>query len=384
MKTYLTNARLVLPDRIAADSALLLEDGVISAVNPEAGRADREIDINGLILMPGMIDLHCDSLEKEVEPRPNVFFPTEIAVSQADRRNALAGITTVFHALSFAEAELGVRNPAMAAQIVRIVRQRAVHGLVDNFVHCRYEITDPNSLEVVKELIAEGSVQLLSVMDHTPGQGQFKEIADYHAFLMKSYNRSAAEADRLIESKFDRSHKAFERLSLLAGEAASHGIRLASHDDDHPERVETLAKLGVVISEFPVNSEAARAAKQFGLHTIFGAPNVLRGKSQSGSMRALDAIREGTADCLCADYHPGTMLQAVLRLPEAAGINLPEAVRLVTANPAKAAGLTDRGEIAVGKRADLVAVGNDGGIHNIALVFVRGRKIFQAGSHGDA
>lgn len=383
MKTYLTKARVVLPDMVVADGALLLEDGIISAVNPETTRADREIDLQGLVLMPGMIDLHCDSLEKEVEPRPNVFFPADLAVAQADRRNALAGITTIFHALSFAEGELGVRNPAMAAKIARIVRQRQAFGLVANYVHCRYEITDPNSLDVIKELMVEGAVRLLSLMDHTPGQGQFKNIADYHSFLMKSYNRSAAEADSLIETKFNRSHQAFARLSHLAAEANRHDIPLASHDDDHPERVETLARLGVVISEFPVNRESAQAAKRLGLHTIFGAPNVLRGKSQNGSMRALDAVREGIADCLCADYHPGTMLPAVFRLPESAGISLAEAIRLVTVNPARAAGLADRGEIAVGKRADLVVAGEQGGIHHIVLVFVGGRKIFQAGTHGN-
>ena len=153
---------------------------------------------------------------------------------------------------------------------------------------------------------------------------------------------------------------------------------MASHDDDSPEKVEAVVAFGAAISEFPINLETARAARARGMATLFGAPNVLRGKSQSGSMRALDAVLEGVADCLCGDYSPAALLPSVLRLPELAGIGLHEAVALVTANPARAAGLNDRGRIAAGLRADLIAVKALGGLPQAEFVWVHGAPALSA------
>jgi len=181
-KELLTNCRLVLPDTVAENSSLLVEDGFISAIEPDGTEKTAILDLRGATLMPGMIDLHCDALEKEVEPRPNVLFPLDFAIAQADRRNAQAGITTVFHALSFAHGELGVRNRNMAADIARQVH---IYGqvMVDNRIHGRYEITDEESLPILFDLIEEGTLGLISMMDHTPGQGQFKDLAAYRDYL---------------------------------------------------------------------------------------------------------------------------------------------------------------------------------------------------------
>jgi alpha-D-ribose 1-methylphosphonate 5-triphosphate diphosphatase len=376
-RLYLTGARVVLPDAVLEDAAVLIEGDVIAAINPESGHGALAVDLRGKTLMPGMIDLHCDALEKEVEPRPNVHFPLDFACAQADKRNAAAGVTTVFHALSFANEELGVRNNAFAASVARAVHAWNPHGLIDNRVHCRYEVTDPTAPEILLELMAAGEVHLLSVMDHSPGQGQFKDIAAYRDYLARTYKKSAGELDALLENKLAQAEGAMERIRRLIGAAHERGIRVASHDDDTPEKVETLHGLGVGISEFPINLESAQAARERGMSTVFGAPNILRGKSQSGAMRALDAVKAGVADCLCADYHPAALIMAVFRLPELAGISLADAVRLVSANPARAAGLTDRGEIAVGKRADLVAVAHINGLAQASSVFSAGKPVFE-------
>ncbi|MBI5781261.1 MAG: alpha-D-ribose 1-methylphosphonate 5-triphosphate diphosphatase [Rhodocyclales bacterium] len=376
-RLYLTGARVVLPDAVLEDAAVLIEDDVIAAINPESGHGALAVDLRGKTLMPGMIDLHCDALEKEVEPRPNVHFPLDFACAQADKRNAAAGVTTVFHALSFANEELGVRNNAFAAAVARAVHAWNPHGLIDNRVHCRYEVTDPTAPEILLELMAAGEVHLLSVMDHSPGQGQFKDIAAYRDYLARTYKKSAGELDALLENKLAQAEGAMERIRRLIGAAHERGIRVASHDDDTPEKVETLHGLGVGISEFPINLESAQAARERGMSTVFGAPNILRGKSQSGAMRALDAVKAGVADCLCADYHPAALIMAVFRLPELAGISLADAVRLVSTNPARAAGLTDRGEIAVGKRADLVAVAHINGLAQASSVFSAGKLVFE-------
>ena len=377
-KLYLTGARVVLRDDVLDDAALLIEDGLITAINPSSGNGAPGIDLRGRTLMPGMIDLHCDALEKEVEPRPNVHFPLDFACAQADKRNAAAGVTTVFHALSFANEELGMRNNAFAASVARAVHAWNPHGLIDNRVHCRYEVTDPTAPEILLELMAADEMHLLSVMDHSPGQGQFKDIAAYRDYLARSYKKSAAELDAIVENKLAQADGAMSRIRRLIDAAKQNGIRIASHDDDTPEKIETLHGLGVGISEFPINLESARAARRLGMSTVFGAPNILRGKSQSGAIKALDAVQAGVADCLCADYHPAALIVAVFRLPELAGISLADSVRLVSANPARAAGLDDRGEIAVGKCADLISVAQVNGLVQASSVFSNGKLVYEA------
>ncbi|MEW5972487.1 MAG: alpha-D-ribose 1-methylphosphonate 5-triphosphate diphosphatase [Pseudomonadota bacterium] len=374
MPTYLTHARIVTADDVLEDAALLIENGMISAINPEVGPAHaREIKLDGRLLLPGLIDLHCDALEKEIEPRPSVHFPLDFAIGNADRRNAMAGITTVFHALSFANDELGVRNNEFAASIARAVHE--VHGelLVDNRVHCRYEVTDSTAPALLLKLLEQDAMHLLSFMDHTPGQGQFKSDTAYREYLSKTYKKSEAEIDALLAEKKAAGAGVEKRMQLLAEAAHARGVQVASHDDDTPEKVEMVTALGATISEFPINLETARAARTKGMATLFGAPNILRGKSQSGSMRALDAVIEGVADCLCADYAPAAMLPALLKLPGLAGISLPQAIALASRNPARAAGLHDRGSIAQGLRADLIAINTHTATPRVEGVWCQGQ-----------
>ncbi|MGD8938058.1 MAG: alpha-D-ribose 1-methylphosphonate 5-triphosphate diphosphatase [Gammaproteobacteria bacterium] len=376
--TYLTHARIVLNDEIIEDGSLLIEDGIISAINPDSVIGADIIDLKGKILMAGMIDLHCDALEKEVEPRPNVHFPLDFACAQADKRNAAAGITTVYHALSFAHEELGVRNNEFAAEVARAVHDWQSHALVDNRVHCRYEITDATGLPILKQLLNEDSMHMISMMDHTPGQGQFKDMAAYHNYLIQTYKKTADEVTVIVERKLEAAAGAFARMEELSQAAHAAGISVASHDDDSAERVETMSGIGADISEFPINLAAAQAAKTAGMSTIFGAPNILRGKSQSGSMKAIEAIHEGVADCLCGDYSPASLIVSVFRIAEQSDLDLPAAIRLVTSNPAKAARLADRGEIAIGTRADLIAVANPGGLAQVADVWSSGSLVYRA------
>jgi alpha-D-ribose 1-methylphosphonate 5-triphosphate diphosphatase len=177
---------------------------VISIASRRAPHARPAIEaepVAAFEVLPGMIDLHCDALEKEVEPRPNVHFPLDFACAQADKRNAAAGITTVYHALSFANAELGVRNNAFAAEVAHAVHAWQAHALVDNRVHARYEVTDPTAPAMLAELLECDELHLLSFMDHTPGQGQFKNIGAYRDFLARTYKKDAAEVDAILDAK---------------------------------------------------------------------------------------------------------------------------------------------------------------------------------------
>ncbi|NCN44241.1 MAG: alpha-D-ribose 1-methylphosphonate 5-triphosphate diphosphatase [Piscirickettsiaceae bacterium CG_4_9_14_3_um_filter_43_564] len=376
---YITNANIVLAEDVLTNASLLIENGLISAINPEnIPDQVQTVDAQGKTVMPGMIDLHCDALEKEVEPRPNVHFPIDFACAQADKRNAGAGITTVYHALSFANEELGVRNNQFAKEIAEAVHQFQPHALVDNRVHCRYEITDPTGLPILMELMEKRSMHLVSLMDHTPGQGQFKDLAAYKAYFGKSYQKSDAELDQFIAQKQQQAEGAMERVEQLVKMAHAQGISVASHDDDCKERVDTMTALGVDISEFPINMETAEYARAKGMKTIMGAPNILRGKSQSGSMRALDAVNAGVCDCLCADYSPATLIMAVFKLAEVSKLTLAQAIQLVTKNPAEAAKLHDRGVIEVGKRADIIMIANLDGLVQVSDVFVEGVLAFKA------
>lgn len=374
----LTHARVVLANDVHDDVAVLIEGERIAAIDPANCAGAVEIDLSGRVLMPGMIDLHCDAMEKEVEPRPGVHFPLAFACAQADKRNAAAGITTVFHALSFANHELGVRNNAFAADIARAVGDWQHHALIDNRVHARYEVTDHTAPPVLSDLLQHGHVHLISFMDHSPGQGQFRDVEAYRAYLSRTYKTDEAALDELLQRKAEAALGVMGRMEALAALARERGVAIASHDDDSPDKVRTVQGLGAVISEFPVNLETAQAARTQGLATLFGAPNILRGKSQSGNMRALDAVLAGVADCLCGDYSPAALLPSVLQLPDLAGISLAQAVALVTRNPARAAGLTDRGEIAAGQRADLVAVKLMGGLPQAERVWSAGRPALAA------
>ncbi len=380
MNFLITNARLVLADQVLEQASLLIEDSHIAAIgliDPIHAHGAQLIDLGNRYLLPGLIDLHADALEKDIEPRPNVHFPLDYAIVQADKRNAAAGITTVFHSLSFANAELGLRNNAMAADIVRAIHAFNGKGLVDNRVHTRYEITDPTALPVLLELLDEDSVHLLSIMDHTPGQGQFKDMRAYRDYLQNSYQKTEAETQSLIDDKLGQAEAAQIRVKQLIEHAHAKGVHVASHDDDCPDKIAELKGLNVHISEFPINLETARYAIEQGMTTIMGAPNILRGKSQSGSMKAQDAIEHGVARCLCSDYAPASLLTAVFMLVQRGVLELPEAVRLVSFNPAVALGMADRGEIAVGKRADLVCVEFLDDYPQVGQCWVKGRRVYQ-------
>jgi len=373
----LTNARIVLENAVEEQADLLIENGTIMAIGPTNTRNAERVDLQGCLLAPGLIDLHCDALEKEAEPRPGVHFPFAFACALADKRNAVAGITTVYHALSFANHELGVRNNDVAADLARAMARHQTSAMVDNRIHARYEVTDESAPEILNGLLAEGVLQMLSFMDHSPGQGQFRDVEAYRNYLAKTYRTTSDDADAILDQKRLAARGAMSRMKQLAEQVRHYGIPLASHDDDSPEKVAILKSLGAWISEFPINLKTAVAARENGLSTLFGAPNILRNASQSGNMKAIEAVQEQVADCLCSDYSPAALLPAVLYLAENGQLSLPQAFALVTRNPARATGLDDRGVIAPGKRADLIAIAGTGLLAHANRVWSRGKEVLR-------
>ena len=381
---WLSDFRIVLADRVIEGGALRIEDGVIVDIS-ETPVAHADIEGAGLILMPGMIDMHGDMIEREVEPRPNVRMPMELGLRDLDRRLANSGITTAYAAVSFSPGSTygHMRSYEFTSQMIRALRSHAADLLVDHRVHARFEVTFPAALSVVKELIAEGAVDLISLCDHTPGQGQYRDLAKQAEMAAKTKGISLEQAAENLQQRIrERQQSAgdlTETLRAIAQYCALHGVPLASHDDDTVQKVALMQGLGANISEFPVTLEAADEARRRGMVNAMGAPNALRGMSYSGNLSAREVHAAGLLDLLAADYHPSAMLPAVLVLAATDPHGLAGAVRLATLNPARSLGLEDRGEIRVGLRADLI-IADDAGVGHVRTTLSRGRVIYGDGS----
>lgn len=373
------DATVVGPAEVLDHASVRIEDGVIVEVRQgPLGGAGEVVDGRGRLLLPGFVDLHSDAIEKEIEPRPRTLFPVEFAIHELDKRLAACGVTTTFHSIAFADGEIGTRSSELAARIVAYVAERARALRVRTRIHARFEITDHGAVPVLTGLIDRGDVQLLSFMDHTPGQGQFREVTSFKAYYGTVYGKSDAELDGIIESKVrSRVEEAPRSVRTLLSHARGRALPVASHDVDSAEKVRWLRDQGIAITEFPVNLETARAATEAGLHVMLGAPNVFRGGSQGGNLSAREAIARGDGDILCSDYAPQAMLPAVLLLARAGILSLPDAVRLVSLQPARAVGLdASIGSIEPGKEADLVLVEPGDEHPHVLRTFVGGRAVF--------
>jgi alpha-D-ribose 1-methylphosphonate 5-triphosphate diphosphatase len=342
MRTLLKNAKLVLEDRIVEYGSLVMEGSLIVEVNSgDSDGADRIHDCQGHYLLPGLVDLHCDVIERDVEVRPEVFVPTELAIREADRRNAACGITTQFHGLSFGHNERGLRDDILTAALARAIRDSADRLLVDNKILLRCEVGSESAARTVATLAEEGCCDMISFMDHGRGAGTYRAIIEAW--------RSGAGDDA-----------ALARLRSLSHACARLGIPMGSHDDYSVERIAFLRENGIGISEFPKTIEVAREAARLGLCAVVGGPNAVRGESHLKWMAAADAVRAGVAGAICSDYHPTILPQAIFRLHAQNAASLPAIVRCATLSPARAAGLRDRGVLESGKRADIAEFALDG------------------------
>jgi alpha-D-ribose 1-methylphosphonate 5-triphosphate diphosphatase len=354
------NARIVLADRVIERGWVACADGRIAEVGE--GRAPRASeDAGGDLVMPGLIELHTDHLEAHYVPRPKVFWNPVASVVSYDGQLATSGITTVLDSLRVwredGADEVDGRAGILASAIASARQDNLLR--VDHFLHLRCEVPMPSVVEEAKELVGRPDVRLMSLMDHTPGQRQFRDegkLRDY--YRGKGAGMTDAELDVLFERRFTFQKKyATTNLREIVALAHSHEIPLASHDDTTDENVTDAIRHRVSVAEFPTTIEAARGLHQAGIGILMGAPNVVRGGSHSGNIAAVDLAREGLLDILSSDYIPSSLLMAALQLPtHVPGIDLAAAIRTVTKTPAEAIGLTDRGEIASGKRADLIRV----------------------------
>lgn len=386
MRTIITNGSIVLPDGILTGHELVMEDGKIADIaktdTVEKKEADQICDAAGGFILPGMIDIHSDMIEGYIQPRSTAVMDFEMGLLEAEKTIAMCGITTMFHSISmYRDGTWDVKEIRKAPQVKKlaklITKYRNGKHLTKHCYHLRYEIDNLDCYENVKQMLAEGDVDLISFMDHTPGQGQYKNL-DVYKKHQPNAGKDLSEKDfeALLEQEQSKKMIGFEQLKELADLAGEQGISVASHDDDTVEKLQLNQKLGVKISEFPITLEVAKTAVEQGFLTVLGAPNILLGGSHSGNLSALDAIKAGAASVLVSDYYPQSMLQAVFFLKNKCNVPLYEAAKLVSLNPAKAVGIDKKtGSLEVGKQADLLIVGKEDTFPVIQNVFVDGNCV---------
>ena len=383
----LRNAQIVLADEIIHGS-VQIKDGLI--VDIVSGPSHVGEDFDGDLLIPGLVEIHTDNLERHLMPRPKVRWPAMAALLSHDAEIAAAGITTVFDALGIGDGDTdGLRGGGLD-EILGALNQSQQHRVLraDHHLHIRCELPAPNTLELFQPFATLNQstasdesnrlirVGLLSLMDHTPGQRQWSEIEHARTYFtgkkgwsLEKFDRHVAEAPE-AQHRYARPHR-----SHFIAWAREHGVPVASHDDTTPEHIAEAVADGIRISEFPTTMAAAEAARSARMLIVMGGPNVVRGGSHSGNVAAADLARAKLLDALSSDYVPGSLMLGAMQLVEEAGWSLPEAISTVSLKPAQALGLNDRGRIAQGFRADLVRVRRLGVQPAVRAVWRRGHRV---------
>jgi alpha-D-ribose 1-methylphosphonate 5-triphosphate diphosphatase len=354
----LKNARMVMADELVHGS-VQVGDGLIRSVDSGNTSVAGGIDLEGDYLLPGLVEMHTDNFERHLMPRPKVQWAELPALLAHDSEIAAAGITTVFDALGVGEADTDSLRGTAWHSVVSTIDMAVANDLLraDHFLHVRCELPAPNTIDLFEPFREHPRLSLISLMDHTPGQRQWEDIEQARTYYTgkkgwsrEKFERQVAQAT-MLQQTYAAPHRAY-----FVDYCRAHGIALASHDDTTAAHVAQAHAEGATMSEFPTTMLAAQAARDAGLSTVMGGPNVVRGGSHSGNVAAAALARAGLLDILSSDYVPGSLLSAVMRLVHDEVLSLPQAVATVTSAPAKATGLHDRGAIARGLRADLVRV----------------------------
>jgi len=371
------NARLVLGEEVRDGGLSVSDDGRIADIGGASAVPGH--DCEGDYLLPGLVELHTDHLEVHYAPRPKVHWNPVSAVQAHDAQIACAGITTVFDALRVGmdeDADLRYSDMRALADAIE-TGQREDRLRADHFIHLRCEVSAPDVMQAFSVFEDDERVRLISLMDHTPGQRQFVSLDSFRAYYMGKKGFNDAQMDAFIEERKARADKnAPQNRQQISDYAQARAIAIASHDDATLDHVDEAITLKTKIAEFPTTTEAAKASQGAGMAVLMGAPNVVRGGSHSGNVSARELAENGWLDVLSSDYVPVSLLQAAFQLAdEVEAISLPKAVGMVTSTPAEAIGLSDRGRLEPGRRADLVQVRLVGQIPIVRGVWREGRRV---------
>ena len=378
IETVFANAKIITENAII-QGTLMFADGVIRSIDSGRSVPSGAIDCEGDYVAPGLIELHTDNLERHLTPRPKVNWPKRAAVLGHDRELAGAGITSVFDAL-----RVGSEADQKRQGYLRYARETVDHILdqinhralkVSHHIHLRAELCTETLVEELYEFSENDRVRLVSLMDHTPGQRQFRDLSKHREYLVgkHGYNDAEVEAHWTKLRELQTLYLEKNRAATVAY-ATEVGAILASHDDTTLEDVLESDRLGITVAEFPTTLEAAEACRAKAQFIVMGAPNIVRGGSHSGNVAAQELARVGLLDILSSDYVPAALLNAAVSLGTLLE-DMAAGIRTVTACPADAVGFDDRGRIAPEKRADLVRFAMHDGLPIIKPVWSRGQRI---------
>lgn len=376
----INNVKLVLEDEVI-NGSLEVQDGRISAFAESQSRLAEAIDGEGGWLLPGLIELHTDNLDKFFTPRPKVDWPAHSAMSSHDALMVASGITTVLDAVAIGDVRDGGDRLENLEKMINAVEETQKRGLnrAEHRLHLRCELPHHTTLPLFEKLVGREPVSMVSLMDHSPGQRQYADRSKYRDYYQGKYHLTNEEMDKFEEEQMALaaawSQPNRQRIAAICRER---NIALASHDDATCEHVLESRQLGSVIAEFPTTIAAAQASRKHGMNILMGAPNIVRGGSHSGNVAAHHLAASGLLDILSSDYYPASLLDAAFRIADDEGnaFTLAQAIRLVSKNPAQVLGLHDRGAIAEGKRADLVLARRHGEHIHIDHVWRQGKRVF--------
>ena len=390
---YIMHVNIMAKDTVLDNYAVVLEEDRIKKILPMNELDTAKVkslgnivyDVNGAYISPGFIDIHSDNIESIVQPRPTSIMDSKMALMEHEKQLVNQGITTIYHSLSFlredgaAMRQKETRKPHKMRELAELIKSlHEGYHLIRHRFHCRFDLRNSEGYDTLMDYLDKDYIHLLSFNDHTPGQGQYRDLIRYRE-NMKNYKPDLEDTqiDRMIEERMAIPKISKDKIEKTADVARGKGIRIASHDDDSAEKIEYVhSELKADISEFPVELNVARIAKERGMLTVAGAPNVLLEKSHSGNLSATEAILDGCIDILCSDYYPPAMLHAVFKLNTDYQIPLWESVKLVTLNPAKALGIDkEYGSIEEGKKADMLIISIIDGKPAITKVFIDGELV---------
>ncbi|HCU2335117.1 TPA: alpha-D-ribose 1-methylphosphonate 5-triphosphate diphosphatase [Klebsiella aerogenes] len=376
----INNVKLVLEDE-TIDGSLEVQEGRIYAFAESQSRLPGALDGEGGWLLPGLIELHTDNLDKFFTPRPKVDWPAHSAMSSHDALMVASGITTVLDAVAIGDVRDGGDRLENLEKMINAVEETQKRGLnrAEHRLHLRCELPHHTTLPLFEKLVDREPVTLVSLMDHSPGQRQFANREKYREYYQGKYQLSSEQMLRFEEEQMALAAAWSQpNRQAIAAMCRERQIALASHDDATHEHVAESHLLGSVIAEFPTTLAAAQASRQHGMNVLMGAPNIVRGGSHSGNVAAHKLAASGLLDILSSDYYPASLLDAAFRIADSDdnAFTLAQAVRLVSKHPAQALGLHDRGVIAEGKRADLVLAHHRGEHVHIDHVWRQGKRVF--------
>jgi len=374
----LTNAQIITRNELFRGT-LRVMDGIITGIDRGKSMGLPSVDLEGDYLLPGLVELHTDNLEKHFVPRPGVRWPSMAAMLSHDASIVAAGITTVFDALAIGDSlENGTRLRDLQ-EMVETIEAAQEKGILraNHLLHLRCEIGYPQVLDLFESFVNDPLVKFTSLMDHTPGQRQFTRIEKLYQYYQGKYGLTEAEMEKLVQQRLENQVKYAQKHRVAILEVCRRlGLPVASHDDTTADHVIEAASEGIVVSEFPTTIEAAQTARRLGMNILAGGPNLVLGGSHSGNVSALELARLHLVDVFSSDYVPGSLIQGVFLIHQQLEMPLPEAVAKITINPAQIASLADRGAIQLGKRADLIRVKLDRSIPVIWNVWRSGQIVF--------